>query len=183
MGVHVALLRGINVGGKNRLPMKDLIALFRAAGCTEVESYIQSGNLVFRAAAALAPRLPALVTEAIAGGFGLQIPVIVRAARELRRVAEGNPFLRAGADLGTLHVGFLADRPAAGQVASLDPGRSAPDQFVVRGREIYLHCPNGLARTKLTNQYFDAKLATTSTVRNWKTVLALVALTEGGSAG
>lgn len=64
-------------------------------------------------------------------------------------------------------------------VAQLDPGRSPPDEFLVRGREVYLHCPNGLGRSKLTNQYFDAKLATTSTVRNWKTVLKLLELAAG----
>ena len=175
-GAYVALLRGINVAGKNMLPMKDLVAVCSKAGCSDVKSYIQSGNLVFRAKSALAPRLPQLIEKAIADRFGARVPVVVRSAEELRRVAKGNPFLRAGADVGTLHVAFLSAPPSAASVAALDPNRSPPDQFTVRGREIYLQCPNGLGRTKLTNQYFDSKLEITCTVRNWRTVLKLLEL-------
>ena len=168
---HVALLRGINVGGKNVLPMKDLCALFQDAGCGDVETYIQSGNVIFGASASLAKRIPGLLTKAIAAGFGFRVPVVVRTAAELRRVVDGNPFSRA--DEATLHVAFLADLPSDARVAALDARRSPPDRFAVRGREIYLHLPNGVARTRLTNQYFDTALATTSTVRNWRTVHAL----------
>jgi uncharacterized protein (DUF1697 family) len=178
-GAYVAFLRGINVGGKNMLPMKDLVSLFTKAGCTDVKAYIQSGNLVFRAKPELAPRLPALIAKAIAGRFGIRVPVVVRAADELRLVTENNPFLRNRADVARLHVGFLADRPSAARVAALDPDRSPPDEFVVRGREVYLHTPNGIARSKLTNQYFDSKLATVCTVRNWKTVLKMRELSGG----
>ena len=73
---------------------------------------------------------------------------------------------------------FLRDAPTAAQVASLDPARSPGDAFTVRGRDVYLHCPNGFGRTKLTNEYFDRKLATVSTVRNWKTVLTLLAMAQ-----
>jgi uncharacterized protein (DUF1697 family) len=178
-GAHVALLRGVNVGGANKLPMKGLAALFAAAGCSEVQTYIQSGNVVFRAADALARRIPALISAAIAESFRLEVPVVTRTAAELREVAEQNPFLRAGADPAALHVAFLAERPGAARVALLDPARSPPDQFAVRGREIYLHCPNGVGRSKLTNQYFDSRLATISTGRNWRTVLTLLALACG----
>ena len=176
VGVHVALLRGINVGGKNKLPMKDLAAIFSAAGCRDVQTYIQSGNVVCRASQTLAERIPALVAAAVWDRFGFRVPVVMRTADELRQVARENPFLRAGVDTGTLHVMFLADLPDAAKVAALDPDRSPPDVFAVCGREIYLHCPGGLARTKLTNKHFDTKLATTSTVRNWKTVLTLLEL-------
>ena len=177
VGVYVALLRGINVGGKNMLPIKDLIAMFTDAGCSAVRTYIQSGNVVFEARQDLANSIPALIAAAISDRFGARVPVITRTAAELREVARSNPFLRAGVDTGTLHVMFLANSPEAGKVASLDPNRSSTDEFVVRGREVYLRCPNGLARTKLTNEYFDSKLATTSTVRNWRTVLKLLQLT------
>lgn len=177
-GVYVALLRGINVGGKNQLPMKSLAAMFADAGCGNVVTYIQSGNVVFEAKPAIAGRVSDLVVEAISARFGFHVPVVTRSADEFHAVARDNPFLRAGADPETLHVAFLANLPSDNDVAALDPNRSPPDAFVVRGREIYLHCPNGLARTKLTNDYFDRKLATTSTVRNWRTVLKLVDLTE-----
>jgi uncharacterized protein (DUF1697 family) len=178
-GRSVALLRAINVGGRNIVPMKDLVALFAGAGCTNVSTYIQSGNVVFRAPPALAARLPVLLAKAVEDRFGIRVPVVVRAAGQLREVVRHNPFLRAGADPNTLHVAFLDDAPSAARIATLDPDRSPPDEFAVRGQEIYLRFPKGLGRTKLTNQYFDAKLATTSTVRNWRTVLKLLDLTGG----
>src|SRR5262245_52517514 len=96
-GDYVALLRGINVGGKNKLPMKDLTALFNEAGCSDVKSFIQSGNIVFRAGAPLAGRISGLVTRAIEERFAIRVPVIIRTAEDLRAVARGNPFLRTGA--------------------------------------------------------------------------------------
>jgi len=177
MELHVALLRGINLAGKNRLRMKDLAALFTDAGCGSVATYIQSGNVVFAASPVLARRIPALIEKAISNDFGFRVPVVTRTGRELRRIVRGNPFLKAGADAETLHVAFLAGTPAAARAKALDPDRSPPDAFSVRGREIYLHCPNGFARTKLTNAYFDSKLGTTSTVRNWRTVETLLELT------
>jgi uncharacterized protein (DUF1697 family) len=182
MNVHAALLRGINVGGKNMLPMKDLAAMFTDAGCASVSTYIQSGNVVFEASPALARRIPTLIERAISDRFGYQVPVVTRTGAELRGIVRGNPFLRPGVpgvDDGALHVAFLADSPAAAKVKVLDPNRSLPDEFAVRGREIYLHCPNGYGRTKLTNGYFDSALATTSTVRNWRTVLKLLELAGG----
>jgi uncharacterized protein (DUF1697 family) len=174
--VHVALLRGINVGGKNLLPMAELARVFVAAGCGDVRTYIQSGNVVYRAQPALAARVPDLVAQRIARDFGLKVPVVTRSAAELARVATSNPFLRAGADTKELHVAFLAETPAKTAVAALDPRRSPPDELRVAGREVYLHLPNGVARTKLTNAYLDSTLGTTSTLRNWNTVLKLFEL-------
>jgi uncharacterized protein (DUF1697 family) len=176
---YVALLRGINVGGNNMLPMKDLAAMFSKAGCTAVSTYIQSGNVVFRADPKVAARVPTTVVQAIADRSKIRIPIVVRTPAELRRVAEGNPFLERGIDTDKLHVVFLADVPGAPAVTALDPKRSPPDEFIVRGAEIYLHCPNGLGRTKLSNAYFDSKLETISTARNWRTVLKLLDLSEG----
>jgi uncharacterized protein (DUF1697 family) len=176
--VYVALLRGINVGGKNKLPMKELAAMFSAAGCEGVVTYIQSGNVVFKARPAVAAKVPAAVASAILARRGYRIPVVARSADEVRDVAARNPFLAAGHDPGTLHVAFLADKPKPAAVASLDAGRSPPDEFVVRGREIYLRLPHGVAPSKLTNAYFDSALGTTSTMRNWRTVLRLLELVD-----
>lgn len=176
--VHIALLRGLNVGGKNKLPMKELVPLFAAAGCEDVQTYIQSGNVVFKASSAVARRTPGFVADAITSQFGYRVPVVVTEAETLRQIAKENPFLKRGADPATLHVAFLAASPSAAKVRGLDPERSPGDEFLVSGNAIYLNCPGGFARTKLTNAYFDAKLGTTSTVRNWKTVLKLIELTE-----
>jgi len=175
---HVAFLRGINVGGKNVVPMKELAAIFTDAGCGAVRTYIQSGNVVFRATAALAKKLPSLVAARVEERAGCKPPVVLRTREELERIVAGNPFLpRRPAE--ELHVYFLADRPAAAAVAALDSRRSPPDEFIARAGEIYLWLPNGMGRTKLTNAYFDSKLATVSTARNWRTTTTLLELLRG----
>jgi uncharacterized protein (DUF1697 family) len=170
---HVALLRGINVGGKNMLPMKELAAMFVAAGCADVVTYIQSGNIVFRAEDKVVAGLGARIAKQIEARFGIRVPVVLRTAAEVNAVIQGNPFLKAGVSEETLHVCFLADQPGKDLVAGLDAGRSAPDAFAMVGREIYMQLVKGVAGTKLTNAYFDSKLKTVSTMRNWRTVLKL----------
>ncbi len=174
---YVALLRGVNVGGRNKLPMADLKEIFAEAGCAAVQTYIQSGNVVFEAAQDLAERVPEIVTLAISRRFDIETAVIVRSREELRQVADSNPFDTSG-DPRLLHVAFLQDTPGAEAVARLDPLRSPPDAFAVRGRNVYLHYPNGVARSKLTNEYLAAQLETVSTMRNWRTVLTLLEMAE-----
>ena len=151
-------LCGINVGGKNKLPMAKLVALFEELGCEDVQTYIQSGNVVFEASA------------------GLALPVQLRSAWELRRALRTHPLATGGVEVSSLHVMFLADRPSAARIKKLDPDRSPGDRFTVIGREIYLCCPNGIARTKLTNAYFDTALRTVCTIRNWRSAQKLLAL-------
>jgi uncharacterized protein (DUF1697 family) len=170
---HVALLRGINVGGKNMLPMKELAEIFATAGCTDVLTYIQSGNVVFCAEDKIAKGLGAAISKLVLERFGLKVPVVLRSAAELQAVIRGNPFLKSRAAEDALHVSFLADRPSTDLVAGLDAARSVPDEFAVVGRDIYMNLLNGAAKTKLTNAYFDSKLKTVSTMRNWRTVLKL----------
>lgn len=173
---YLALLRGINVGGKNKLPMRDLTGLFVEAGCCDIQTYIQSGNVLFAADPDTLPSLSAALTTLIAERFGLRVPVVLRTAAEIRDAVRHNPYLEQGAPEETLHVVFLADQPDERRIARLDPDRSPPDAFVVRGREVYLRLPNGAGRTKLTNDYLDRTLATISTARNWRTVCQLLAL-------
>jgi uncharacterized protein (DUF1697 family) len=172
--IYVAFLRGINVGGKHKLPMKELVQIFAEAGCANVRNYIQSGNVVFTAPAKVVKKLPEVIAAKIEQRYGFSVPVVLRSRDELAQAARNNPFLKAGLHETSFHVYFLADQPGADAVKSLDPQRSAPDAFHVSGREVYLHLPNGMARTKLTNAYFDAKLATVCTARNWATVLKLL---------
>ena len=170
---YVALLRGVNVGGRNKLPMAGLRDVCTEAGCAAVQTYIQSGNVVFQAAQDLAERVPEIVTLAIRRRFGFETAVVVRSKEELRQVVASNP-LDTSADPRFLHVAFLENSPGADAVARLDPERSPPDVFEVRGGNVYLHYPNGVARSKLTNEYLAAQLQTVSTTRNWRTVLALL---------
>jgi uncharacterized protein (DUF1697 family) len=170
---HVALLRGINVGGKNKLPMQTLAAIFADAGCTDVSTYIQSGNVIFDASAALAKTLPDAIAAAILKKAKLTVPVVVRSAAAIQAVLAHNPF--AGKE-DAVHVMFLREAPTKGAAAALDRDRSPGDTFQVLGAEIYMHLPNGVARTKLTNAYFDKQLSTVSTLRNWRTVQKLAEL-------
>jgi uncharacterized protein (DUF1697 family) len=176
---YVGLLRGINVGGGNKLLKGELIEIFAEAGCQDIQTYIQSGNVVFRATASLFDGLSARITAAIASSHGYQVPVVIRTGADIASVVGDNPFLAAGADPAKLHVGFLAETPDPARVATLDPDRSPPDDFEVRGDEIYLHFPAGVARSKLDNAYFDRTLDTVCTIRNWRTVCRLHEMAGG----
>jgi uncharacterized protein (DUF1697 family) len=173
MTSYVALLRGINVGGSNTVPMADLRAMFAAVGFADAQTYIQSGNVVFSANA----RETALVGQleaAIAKGFSLQIPVVVRSRAQLAAVLAADPFPDAASNMA--HVAFLSDKPSAKAIATLDPERSPPDEFLVAGREVYLHYPNGSGRSRLTADYLERVLGVRATVRNRNTVTKLLTL-------
>ncbi len=150
--------------------------MFREVGCNDVRTYIQSGNVLFRADPTLAKEIPSLISESILSRFGYRVPVVTRTDCELQAIVQNNPFTEAGAEPDKLLVLFLADLPDREQVEALDLNRSPGDEFTVQGREVFLHCPHGIARSKLTNTYFDSKLSTTSTARNWRTVSKLFEL-------
>jgi len=171
--VYLALLRGVNVGGKHRLPMKDLARLCTEIGARDVQTVIQSGNVVFRGMDELGRGFAPKLSDGLLTQFGIPVPVVVRTRDEWTKVVVGNPFLGRGADPASLHVAFLARRPSRAEVESLDPDRSPPDVFEVRDTEIFLRLPNGAARSRLDTRYFDQALGTTSTFRNWRTVLRL----------
>ncbi|HEV8549215.1 MAG TPA: DUF1697 domain-containing protein [Polyangiaceae bacterium] len=176
MSTHVALLRAINVGGRNSLPMKTLARIFEELGCRNVRTYIQSGNVVFEASEALARRVPKAVHDAIQKEVGFSAPVLTRSASELGKVAKSHAFAKKAKDPKALHVAFLAELPGAERIALLDPKRSPPDEFKVVGREIHFLFPKGVGGSKYTNVYLDAKLGTVSTLRNMATVEKLLAM-------
>lgn len=177
---YVALMRGINVGGKNMLPMKDLVNLFEKAGCTDVAHYIQSGNVVFTAKPAVAKTIADVVAKAVEKKFKIAVPVVLRSSAEIAAVASDNPFLKAGVDVERLHVVFLKDRPSAEVAKILDPNRSPGDSFELRGADLFLSITSA-AKTKITNAWLDSKLKTVSTGRNWRTVLKLREMLNGSA--
>jgi uncharacterized protein (DUF1697 family) len=172
--LNLALMRGINLGSKNKLAMSDLAAAFEQLGCTDVVTRGNTGNVLFRAPAKTLKRLPEQVSALLEQRLGVKSPVILRSHPELISACEQNPFLAAGCDPSKLHVAFLAAEPERERVEALDPKRSPPDEFAVVGRQIYMHCPEGLARTKLSKAWFDSKLKTISTVRTWNVVNQLL---------
>jgi uncharacterized protein (DUF1697 family) len=158
--------------------MKTLEKMFSDAGCDGVRSYIQSGNVLFRANKTLAGKLSNHIKAQILESFGFRIPVILRSAEQMAETVNGNPFVNDEAMTDMLHVMFLANQPSQERIAALDHDRFLPDEFVVRGAEIYLRLPTGVARSKLTNAYFDSKLTTVSTSRNWRTVNKLLEMMQ-----
>ena len=174
MTSYVALLRGINVGGSNKVPMADLRALFDALGYPDAQTYIQSGNVVFSARAGESALVTA-IEGAIEEAFSLRVPVVIRSRAQLAAVASASPF--DGAAPTAVHVAFLSGFPTVASVAALDPDRSPPDTFAVVDREVYLHYPNGSGRSKLTLDYLERVLGVRATARNWNTVTKLLAMT------
>jgi uncharacterized protein (DUF1697 family) len=167
---YVALLRGINLGARNKLAMADLRALVADLGAEEVETYVQSGNVVFTSGNS-ASALTRQIEERIRRDHGHEIAVLLRTGAELEKLVAGNPFLQAGKDPSTLHVTFLADAPGRAPIEA--PGS---DEFRIVRREVYLHCPNGYGRSKLSNAFFEKKLGVVATTRNWRTVTTLAEL-------
>jgi uncharacterized protein (DUF1697 family) len=176
--IHIALLRGINVGGKNRLPMKRLTEIFTEAGAHDVRTYIQSGNVVYRPAERSAEEITQDVTQRVEQEFGIRTPIVVRSGAQIGEVLQSNPFSASPEE--HLHVIFLAHAPSPDRISLLDPHRSPPEEYIVSGSEIYLRAPNGVGQSKLTNAYLDSKLATISTSRNWRTVTILAEMAAGG---
>jgi uncharacterized protein (DUF1697 family) len=175
VNTHVVLLRGINVGGHNKVPMAELRRLLSEGGHLDVRSYVQSGNVVLRSAAG-GPEVAAGVRELLGKEFGLDIVVIVRTGPELAEVAAHNPVLRPDTDPAPqLHVAILERNPDPGRAAALDPNRAPPDELHLLGREVYLWCPEGLGRSKVFNG-LERLLGTPATVRNWRTVGELLRL-------
>lgn len=171
---HVALLRAINVGTGRKVPMAALRALMEDAGATRVTTYIQSGNVVFDHDAdddALRADLEARLQAA----FGFAIPVILRRAGDWRAIVAANPF--PDAEPNRLLVSFLRDLPPAGATDAIDRAAFAPEAFVVTGREVYLHLPDGFGVAKLPKALSRA-FGTPETARNWRTVLKLLELAQ-----
>jgi uncharacterized protein (DUF1697 family) len=175
---YVALFRGVNVGGNNKLPMKDLADIFQKSGCGNVRAYIQSGNVVFDCPTSV-ERLRETVGLAIEKKFGFNPSLVLRKLADLEEIVRNNPFLKAGVQETELHVVFLADEPKAADIATLDRYKIPPDDFAVRGKEIFLRLPNGAGRSKLAGAPFHTKLNTTATARNWRTVNKLIGIMKG----
>jgi uncharacterized protein (DUF1697 family) len=169
---HIALLRGINVGGNKMIAMADLRDLLARLGFTDVRSLLQSGNLVFRSDRRTTPaQLETLLQAETEKRLGVQSDFFVRTASELAEVVAGNPFAEeAKRDPGHLIVMFLKQPGDVKAVQGAIVGRE-----IVRGagRHLYIVYPDGMGRSKLTNALIEKKLATRGTARNWNTVMKL----------
>ncbi len=170
--VHVALVRGINVGGRNLVPMAELRDLFGSLGCSSIRSLLQSGNVAFTPSTPLSPDQ---IEAAIRERFGCTVTVAMRRAAEIRAIAEGNPF--GTVDPTTLHVGFFSAAPSAAAVRGLSVESCAPELAHLRDAEVYLYLPRGMGRARLP-ALIERRLHVPITYRNWRTVTRLVDLVE-----
>jgi uncharacterized protein (DUF1697 family) len=181
MTVYVALLRGVNVGGRT-LEMKELVKLFESEKLREVRTYIQSGNVIFSTSERDVRNLKVRLQERIAERFRLDVSVILRSREELRQVIENNPLLSSGSrEVERLHVTFLGDQPN-GDPPPVSP-KSGHDEFRMAGKEVYLYCPGGYGKTVYSNSYFEKHLGVGATTRNWRTVEKLYEITGGRGQG
>lgn len=167
MPTYVALLRGINVGGRRKIAMSHLRATFAALGYAEARTYLQSGNVVFTAKTGSVAKVRSAVELRLDHDYGFDVKVILRTRAELATTLKNNPY---GADA---YITFLDRAPDRARVKAIDATRYAPDEFAVHGREVFVRCPNGYGRTKINNTFFERALAADATTRNYKTVTTL----------
>ncbi len=175
MTKYISILRGINVGTGRKVPMADLKKLCESLGLMQVQSYIQSGNLVFELAlpepiSKLENRLQKVFTE----NFGFDIPVLVRTADEWADSITKNPFLKEeNVDIDRLHLTCLKELPSPELLEKIKTFQYLPDRYEIIGRDVFIYCAAGYGTSKLVNSFFESKLKTQGTTRNWKTVMKL----------
>ena len=172
MKTWIALLRGINVGGHNRLPMKSLSQILEAAGCEHVKTYIQSGNVVFRAEIKSAARFGEEIGQAIEKEHGFSPAILLIPADELERAIASNPYPEATSEPKTLHLSFLEHEPEEGRISAAKTLLAKTESFTVKGNLLYLHAPEGIGRSKFAAG-IERVLQVKMTGRNWRTVTKL----------
>jgi uncharacterized protein (DUF1697 family) len=179
MNTKIAILRGINVGGKRKILMADLKVLLEELGYQNIQTYIQSGNLIFNADEKLQNKEMAKdIENDILKKFDFEVPVIVMSADEIERAIAKNPFYTADADINKLHLTFLNEVPAKDKQEHAESLDYAPDQFKIIGKNAFVYCEGSYHKSKLTNAFFEKKLNLKATTRNWKTVLKLWELSK-----
>jgi uncharacterized protein (DUF1697 family) len=174
MAIYIAMLRGINIGLHKRIKMDRLRESIEGLGFGPVQTYIQSGNLVFKAAKISSPALGERIEQRLLADFGFSVSVILRTREEMEKVIRGNPWLKEkGIDPAKLHVAFLAEAPPAAAIAKLQALTSLPDRARCVSKELYFYFPNGVSGSSLWKHPLDRVLSVTTTMRNWNTVSQL----------
>ena len=176
MTAYLAILRGVNVSGHNRVKMADLERVFQGLGHSRVATFIQSGNVIFTSSDASSTELVRGIEQALAVELGLNVSALLRSRREMERVIQESPFLETGRDLTKLHVTFLAEEPTRSLGDDFDQQSFRPDKYWLGTREVYLHCPLGYGRTRLNNSFWERRLGISATSRNWNSVTRLTEL-------
>ena len=177
MKTYIALFRGINVGGKNVLPMKELVAMLESIGAQNVKTYVQSGNAVFQSEETSASTLSNTISTTIKQRRGFEPQVLLLELEELQKAVESNPFPEAESEPKTLHVHFLASVPQNPDFDALESIKTERERFVLKDSVFYLHAPDGIGRSKLAANT-EKLLGVSMTSRNWRTVCKVIAMAK-----
>ncbi|MEX2435264.1 MAG: DUF1697 domain-containing protein [Balneolaceae bacterium] len=169
MKPFIALFRGINVGGKNVLPMKELRGILENLGLENVQTYIQSGNVVFESDEKDLDKLSGSLSRAIKESHGFEPNVMILSHEDFKQAIQQNPFPEAEADPKTLHLSFLKEKPLKPDLNGLDSVKADSEKFILKGKVFYLHAPEGIGRSKLAAKA-EKLLGVSATARNWRTV-------------
>jgi len=172
MRIYIALFRGINVGGNNALAMKDLVAILQGLGSQDVQTYIQSGNAVFRSNTKNTMQLSRQISARIKQQRGFEPHVMLLELEDIERVIAKNPFPDAETDPKALHVGFLASAPEDPNLRALETLKRDTERYHLGERAFYLHAPEGVGRSKLAAKV-EKLLGVPMTDRNWRTVCTI----------
>jgi uncharacterized protein (DUF1697 family) len=174
---YIALFRGINVLGKNLLPMKALKVLCEKNGCLDVQTYIQSGNVIFRSELSDASRIAKQLTGSVSRSHGFEPRVVVLTLDDIENATVGNPFPEAARDPKSLHLFFLAELPKRPDLKSFELLKAPTERFELKGTTLYLHTPDGFGSSKLAARA-EKLLGVEATARNWRTVTTLLEIAK-----
>jgi uncharacterized protein (DUF1697 family) len=173
---HIALLRGINVGGHNKVPMADLRQALEAAGFEDVKTYVQSGNVALGAAEKSPAKVGRAVEKAIEDAFGFDVAVVVRSRAEIAKLVEDDPLGDVATNPTYRVVVFLAEKLDRSRLDEVDPAEFAPEAFALRDYEIVMWAPEGQRDSKLVKALSEKRTGVVGTARNWRTVEKLLDL-------
>jgi len=179
MTTYIALLRGINLGPRNKIAMAELRELLEGLGFDDVRTHILSGNAIFTSTRRSAARLAAEIERAIERRFGFDVAVLVRTREELAAVVEANPFTFAKHDPSRCFALFLSENPDRERIDRIDPVACQPDEFRLGDRVIYTWLPNRFQGSKVFALLSDKRLGVTATNRSWNTTTKLLELAGG----
>ena len=179
MPVFISMLRGVNVGAHNRIKMDALKVLYESLGFKDARTYVQSGNVIFRAREQDLAKLAKKIQDGIAKRFSFTPSVVVRTKQEMRAAMEASPFRdRGDIEPGKLLVTFLSGAPPAGAEKNLSDLKGYPEELHLRGRELYIYFPNGAGKSKLPWSQVDKLVGVSGTARNWNSVTKMLEMAE-----
>lgn len=179
MTTYISILRGINVSGQKPIKMDALRKSYENLGFRSVTTYVQSGNVVFAGPPVKPEELALTITRQIQADFGFDVPVIVLTIDNLKQIIDSNPLLKdSDKDKAFLHVTFLSAKPPKFEINTIEEKRLSGEEISIADHAVYLYCPNGYGKSKLSNSFLETKLKVAATTRNWKTTNELLKIAQ-----